>query len=233
MAVGTTAATWFSEGARHLPLQEGAIEGADDGFDRGEFDVGVDAGTVVRAASRNLYLDIRNCPGLRAFTERVLDVVEHLELRQSGFTERADKRVERAVAFADQSHRLTVDAEPRITRDQAIALKRLELLQGDGGFAIQVFALEGFMDLRRGEFAAGGISEVIDDLADFLVHQLGQLVAEFLFENVGHSTFAGLTVDANDRFVAAADIRRIDRDVENVPRLARFLGSPGFLDVSR
>ncbi|MFN9902800.1 MAG: hypothetical protein ACK55Z_29275, partial [bacterium] len=37
-------------------------------------------------------------------------------------------------------------------------------------------------------------------------------------------------VDADDRFVAAADIGGVDRNIEHIPRLAGALAGPGLFD---
>jgi hypothetical protein len=65
------------------------------------------------------------------------------------------------------------------------------------------------------------------------VHELGELEAEGILEHVSDAAFAGLAVDADDGFVAAAEVGGVDRDVDYVPRCAGFLDGPGLFDASR
>src|SRR6187402_2893002 len=104
------------------------------------------------------------------------------------------------------------------------------MLERHRNASIQILALKRFVDLVSREFPAGRVSEVVDDLPDLLVHELRQLVAELLLEDVRDAAFARLTVDSDDRFVAPSDIRGINRNIENVPRLAGLLCGPRFVD---
>ena len=52
------------------------------------------------------------------------------------------------------------------------------------------------------------------------MHTLRQLEAEVSIHDKSHATLAGLGIDAHDRLVLSADIRRIDREIRYLPGLA-------------
>jgi hypothetical protein len=64
------------------------------------------------------------------------------------------------------------------------------------------------------------------------LHPLGQLEALVLFEHPGEAALAGLRIDADHRFVAAAEVGRVDRQVGHRPQLvvAVFLRGEALLD---
>jgi hypothetical protein len=64
------------------------------------------------------------------------------------------------------------------------------------------------------------------------VHQLRQLEAELVLQDVGDAALSRLGVDPDDRAVAAADVGGIDRDVEDVPGLPGLLVREDFLMAS-
>ena len=81
-------------------------------------------------------------------------------------------------------------------------------------------------ELVRRRFAKDIEREVIDRLLPryWRQAQAEQATREIqvivVLEDVGHAALSGLAVDSNDRFVGAADVMRIDREIGNLPDLA-------------
>src|SRR5262249_33145968 len=76
-------------------------------------------------------------------------------------------------------------------------------------------------ELGPADLAAEPVYLVVGDWTELTLHFLGNFDAEFGLQQIRHSAFAGLAVDADDFAVFPADIRRIDRQVGDIPlRLA-------------
>jgi hypothetical protein len=80
------------------------------------------------------------------------------------------------------------------------------------------------VDLLGGHFQAQAVGFTLHHLAELDLHAARQADAVFLLEQVGDAAFARLAVDADHRFVAAADVGRVDRQVRHFPQLAFLLG---------
>ena len=77
------------------------VHRAEDGLDRGEFDIRIHAGAPAALAGGELDLDVREGAGLGPGAERVLAEIGHLELRDAGMLRQGvDERGDRAVALA-------------------------------------------------------------------------------------------------------------------------------------
>src|SRR3546814_2576449 len=74
------------------------------------------------------------------------------------------------------------------------------------GFGGQILALERVPDILGAELAARLVGERLDDVAEARLHFLGQFQALVLFEHPGDASLARLAVDADHRFVAAAEV---------------------------
>ena len=61
---------------------------------------------------------------------------------------------------------LPVDGEPGFAVHRAVPLHRLEMLQGDGRGAVEVFAAENIVDGLRREFGALGVGSGSDSTGD-------------------------------------------------------------------
>jgi hypothetical protein len=79
------------------------------------------------------------------------------------------------------------------------------------------------VDLLGGHFQAQAVGFTLHHLAELDLHATRQADAVFLLEQVGDAAFARLAVDADHRFVAAADVGRVDRQVRHFPQLAFLL----------
>lgn len=211
-------------------FREGAVECTDDRFDRGEFNVGVDTGTVKRETAFGLDLNITHSAGFGAAAKGVFAVIEYFKFRQRGGSKGADEGVNRAVAAAVER---VVDAVKRhrsVAGDRAVALGGFKMLEHERRRGLlEVLVAENGVDLCGRELGALGVGAVVDEFADFLVHELRQLEAEVVFENVRDAAFAGLAVDADDGFVTATEVGGVDRYIDHVPRRVGFLAGPGFL----
>ena len=84
-------------------------------------------------------------------------------------------------------------------------------------FLVDKLFLEQIHNLQFVQFIAVRIRRSLDDIAEFRLHGLGHAVAFCLFQYKGGAAFAGLAVDPDDRLVLPVDVRRIDRQVGNLP----------------
>jgi hypothetical protein len=76
------------------------------------------------------------------------------------------------------------------------------------------------------------IGFLLNVLAEILLQRAGQLQAMILFDKPGAAAFPGLAVDADHRFIATADILRVDGQVGHLPAIARLTGIKPFLIAS-
>lgn len=88
---------------------------------------------------------------------------------------------------------------------------------------LEVFLVQQAVDLLGGHFQAQAVGFTLYHLAEFDLHATRQADAIFLLEQVGDTAFARLAVDADYRFVAAADVGRVDRQVWHLPQFAFLL----------
>ena len=109
-----------------------AVEGADDGVDRGEFDVGVAADAVEDAVAGHFDLDVAHGAGVGAGSEGVFGVIEDFDGREIGFREAIDERGDRAVAGAAEGVGLSADFEVGLDRDLLGAINGAEFREADG-----------------------------------------------------------------------------------------------------
>ena len=91
---------------------------------------------------------------------------------------------------------------------------------------------EGLPDIRSVQLAPEAIGHALDMGAEIRLHLLGQLEALVLFQHPGKAAFSALRIDADDRFVAAAQIGRVDWEVRHAPALVVLFraGAEAFLD---
>jgi hypothetical protein len=70
----------------------------------------------------------------------------------------------------------------------------------------------------RLQLAAQFIGQLLDMLGEVRLHLLGQLQSLILFQYPGKSALAALRIDADHRFIAAAQIGGIDRQIGDFPQ---------------
>ena len=84
----------------------------------------------------------------------------------------------------------------------------------------EILALEQRPDLLRGQLLAGRVGDRLHDLAELDLQPPRHRQAVVALQQVRDAALAGLTVDANDRLVGAAEVARIDRQVRHFPDVA-------------
>jgi hypothetical protein len=80
-----------------------------------------------------------------------------------------------------------------------------------------IFGRERRVDILGGEFFAGGVGCALDNAGKLDLQAARQLEPVVGFEQIGDAAFARLRIDANDRFVGAADIVGVDGQIWHVP----------------
>jgi hypothetical protein len=184
-------------------LGQGAVQGADDGVDGGEFDVGVAADAEVGAGGGGFDFDVAHGAGIGSGAERVLGIALDFERRDVRLAEGVDEGSDRAIAGTAHCDGLPLEDEVGFDCDLLTALDGPEFAQVHCAVAQDIGFQEKPVDFLGFEFGAFFIRYGIDDAAEFFLERLGKLVAEFRFEDVSDAAFAGLGIDADDRLVAA------------------------------
>ena len=82
---------------------------------------------------------------------------------------------------------------------------------------IEVFLLEYMQKLVRDELAPELVTLLLDKRAKFRMHLLRQVIAKVVLHNKRRAALAGLGVDADNRLVLPAYVRRVDGKVRNLP----------------
>lgn len=90
-------------------------------------------------------------------------------------------------------------------------------------FDVQIMGAENVEDLVRQEFSAGFVAGGLDHRAKLRMHGLGKFIAKALLHDERSPALPGLAVDADDRLVFASDVRRVDRQIWNLPILGIVL----------
>lgn len=62
--------------------------------------------------------------------------------------------------------------------------------------------------------------DLLDHICKFFVHALWQLEAKIRIHDKGDTALSGLGIDSDDRLVLSSDVRRIDRQIRNLPDFA-------------
>ena len=89
-----------------------------------------------------------------------------------------------------------------------------ELVPRLGG---QVLGLERVPHHERRDLGARVLRDVLDRLGELDLHAARQVEPVLGLHDVGHTTLAGLAVDADHRFVRAPDVLGVDRQVRDAP----------------
>src|SRR3981189_513084 len=147
--------------------------------------------------------------------------------------QRAAEGIRGPVAFAGGGDLAAVELQPRRNVfDLAVAgfMRDAMLDIGQRRLALQVLAVECRLDRDRRQLLAARVGDGLDHLAELDLQQARQGQSEIALEQEGDAALARLAVDANDRFVGAAEVGRIDRQVRDFPGIGRLAGSEAFLD---
>ena len=92
-------------------LGQGSIQGADNGVDGSELDVGVAADAEVGAGGGSFDFDVAHGAGIGSGAERVLGVALDFERRDVRLAEGVDEGGDRAIAGTAHRDRLTLEAD--------------------------------------------------------------------------------------------------------------------------
>ena len=161
-------------------------------------------------------------------------IIAHVDIDAEAVLERGDDRRDQPVAPAADGLDLAVDLD--LARKDAGAVRRAAFLVVDQLEVLRYIEPVGLAehapDVGGLQFAAQFIGQFLHVAAEVRLHLLGQLEALVLFEHPGKAALARLRVDADHRFVAAAKVGRIDRQVGHGPEfvVALFLRGEALLD---
>ncbi|PAV93314.1 hypothetical protein WR25_16463 [Diploscapter pachys] len=163
----------------------------------------------------------------------MLAVIDYVEVRPRRLAERRDDAGNQAIAAAGDRallaiHRDAADEQPIPGGAALLIVAKHEPV----AFAGQVGRLEPAPDVGGTELAAGFVGQRLDVAAEIGLQALGQLQALVLFDHPGDAALARLRIDADHRFVAAAEIGGVDRQIGDLPRLVvlLFAGRKPLLD---
>ena len=175
-----------------------------------------------RALAVHAQLDVGGRLGVGARTDCMFVVVHDLHAnRQARY-----QRFQRAVAF---TFPVQVGFALALARDfhldKAVAVLFLQAMadQRVRGVGLQVFTLQQRVDLRCGHLQADAVGFGLYHLAELDLHATRQADVVLLLQQVGDAALARLAVHANHRFVAAANVGRVDRQVRHFPQRIVFL----------
>ena len=134
-----------------------------------------------------------------------------------------NKRGQRAVAFTGQFHRLAVAQQFRAALHDAVFAFRFKTFKLPGFGTVNVFLPKHPLQFGSADLAAKSVHFVICNRAEFTLHFLGQLDAEFTFKQIRHTALAGLRVNADNLAVFTPDVRRINGEIRHIPILPAFV----------
>ena len=123
----------------------------------------------------------------------MLAVIGNFKSRTPTCAKAMDERGQRAVAFALQIS-TALPSRNNFARHLTMPflLSVSNFLSCHGGFALDVFAPEHCLQFRAADLASELVHLLVGDRAELALHVLGQLDAEFAFQQIGDAAFAGL-----------------------------------------
>ena len=144
--------------------------------------------------------------------------------------QRIDQRVDRAIAEADE---FLILAETAYTELHALLATLVEqrmaaIFQRIG--ECQILGLEDPPDIGRRHLLAGVVGDLLDGRAELDLQPARQFQIVLGFEKIGDAALARLAVDANDRFIGAPQILRVDRQIGHFPDIAVLARGQALLD---
>ena len=185
-------------------------------------DVRGNADAVGRPSGRHIqHVDVggRLCVGTGA--ERVLVVVQDLDLNVQGFLDAVLDRIDRSVSDAfkillDPVRSVGAPCKGGKAAVVQLGIGDLALAEMDRLLHVDIVTLELFHDLVRSDLALL-LGDLLDDVRELLVHALRKMEAEEGVHDEGHAALAGLGVDADHRLVLSADVAGVDGQIRNLP----------------
>src|SRR5207248_2096184 len=157
---------------------------------------------------------VSDCGCVGAATERVLVVVDDVELDSEPLTNGGDERGDGAVALTMHGQRFAVGDQLR-GDGGALVVSGDELVRAqlEARLIRQVHGLELVPHRGRCDLGAGVFRDGLDRLGEFDLQAAGKREPVLVLHDVGDATLAGLTVHTDDRFVGPTDVRRINGQV--------------------
>ncbi len=184
---------------------------------------GVNSDTPQNAFSDSTF-NVGRSTGTAAFGQGVLAVIEHPHVNAI-VVEYVQQGCNGTIAMAGAADFDAVDPQvcvhghgARFIRlgahaTQPIATPPLSLLFFGG----QVFILEDLPQLGTADLATHGIGTTLDDSGELDLCPAGQIQVVLVLQQVGHAALAGLRVNPDNSFIAAAEVLGVDGQVGNLP----------------
>ena len=88
---------------------------------------------------------------------------------------------------------------------------------------VEKLILKEVQNLIRLKLSAGSITLFLDNGAKFRMHGFGEMIPKVVVHDKRCSTFSGLTVNSDNRFIFTPDISRVDRQIGNLPKRTLML----------
>src|SRR5471030_2012446 len=169
---------------------------AGNGAQRGGDDVAVEADAEEGAAVRHARLDIGGSLRVRPGAQRMLAVIEDLQLGDAGALQRVDEGVDGPVAgpFDDA---LAFRRTDRRREGAAPSVRNREVInQGDPVLG-EIGLLEARPDLGRARLLAAPVRPLLDDAAELDLQAARKVEPVILLEEIGDAALARLAVGAD------------------------------------
>ena len=152
----------------------------------------------------------------------MLAVALKLVFVQADLLQRVEERVDRAVAGA-----LQLDLVGAVNEQSALEMHIIlavfaffinfsacELIFGR---MVEIVVLKDLKQLLGDQLALELLTLCLHQLGELRMHALGQVVAEGVAHHKRGAALSGLRVDADDRLIFSADVRRIDGQIGDLP----------------
>src|SRR6202051_1224948 len=215
-----------------LSLPQSLVHAAQHGAERRGRDAAIATDAEMRFFAKAQF-DVRNRGRVGAGADGVLVIMFDDEIDGELAAQRFDERLDRAAPSSAEPSLRPVFGKRRVDRDGAGAVvDNVIALEIERPARREVLALERGPYFGRRNLTAARLREILNHATEFNLQVPWHVEPVVGAQDVRDAALAGLAVDANDRFIGAADILRIDRQVGNLPRLlgGRRPRGPALLD---
>ena len=173
---------------------------------------------------RFLQFDIADSLGVGTAADGMFVVVDKFVSGDAHLGQRIEEGVDRPVAPAHHVQVFPVhrnnagkDGGVVIVCGRLFQIHEVPFNQFIFPFQFNEFFVEQIHDLVFVQLVAVSICRCFHDIAEFRLHGLGQTVAPGLLQHESRAALAGLAVDADNGFVLAVNIRRVNGQIGNLP----------------
>src|SRR5690554_1406611 len=211
--------TSWRHSTKPASILQAAVEGTEQRLDAGSSNVVINADTKYRTLAIPAQFDVGGCLGIAAASDGVLAVIHDLNCFGQAFGQCGN----RSAAGAIKLQGLAVFFQADLQAAFSAAFLQVMGLVLVRRVSLQIVRVQQFINLQGSHFSTGAISCILDHLAKLDLHAARHLDAIFLLQQIGHAALAGLAVDADHRFVAAANVGRVDGQVGYFPDAVRVL----------